>query len=340
MRRALTGRSQNRHLPYGSFRGVNIVHRNGTLYRIPTCRVARDYNMPIAAKKLQSWLQIDPVDVVVVRGADSICEWFVRAHSSDTDRRFDAAVNKFLVHIPTVVTMNMIERMRGDEFLSKSSLLTEHHPGAENSEIEPLQGGWPAFFTEAHDGAPTTRQRLQQITREACDLVTLMRDKVAYPGHELQTQDPIVDWSKVRAAERALCSLEEAEIHSVNGDDASEEELVLEGLDAEAAASADTDHDAEMSSEEEDEEAAVYAAEYEEMSEDDDDGQYFRSTREHLTNAEQGLKDAMGILDDIVTAPSVSENDYMKMANALKESFSSIKALSKRVEHLENDDGD
>lgn len=385
----------DRHAPYERYKGSNMVHRQGTLWRVPTCRVTRDYNMPISAPNLQSWSEIDPVDVVVVRGAHDECEWFVRVHNTTNNERHKDnvnSINKFLVPIPARVAENMVELMRNDDKLRESSLLTEFSRECHAHQIKPQEGGW-LVETQTHDGTPTTRHRLQQITREAADLVTMMTDSISYPGDA--TSDPIVDWSQVRAVEREREELQEEEeraesaasdreeretqgtwvpaalyesiiqeMHALrrqiialrreNGDGVDSAELALreqlrrlrsgeisveqsredrlrrvrEETAAEEAAEeeAETEPEAEMSDEEEEEDEASVEAD------SDDDAEYSKSTREHLVTAEQGLKEAMVILDDIKDVPGVSENDYLKAANLMRASFMSIKALAKRID--------
>ena len=91
----------------------------------------------------------------------------------------------------------------------------------------------------------------------------------------------------------------------------------------------DVETEPEMSSGE-DEEYEVVSA---------DDGAACTSTRELLQNAEQGLKDAMAIMDDIANAPGVLENDYMRAVNLMMECFVSIRALSERIDAMEHTNG-
>ena len=88
-----------------------------------------------------------------------------------------------------------------------------------------------------------------------------------------------------------------------------------------AVEDAETNHEAEMS-----EEAGGGAT-----SDDEYDAVHFKSTREHLTNAEQAIKLAMSILDDIKEVTGVAENDYLGAANAMGESFASVTAVLDRL---------
>lgn len=319
------------HAPY---EGSNIVHRNGKLWHIPIFAILRDYNMPIAARELKSWSEIDPVDVVVVWGFETH-EWFVRAHNGDPTERHDPGVNKFLVPVPTAVRHSMIELMKTDDNLWRSSLLTEYSAEgqrATNTQIDPsdLRNRW-FLERKTYDGTAPTRHRIEQITRDAAAIVDLMTKNVALPGQP--THGHIVDWSHVRAVER------EQQRHE---DEAEMSDATSTHVDAGAAAASSS-----TGSDEEEEELEVLSSALnipahliegnDEMSDeevDNDDGEYFKSTREHLATAQEQLKIAMGHLDEMAAAPGVSEYEYMQTANALKEVFASIKVLSKRVDDV------
>ena len=407
--RAVHWRRTHRHAPYSTPRTTTVsdrviyrVLRFGTMYRVPSCRVVRDHGRYVAACMLRSWLEIDPVDVVVVQGEGSKREWFVRVCADpDADALRGQCTNtlssahKFLVHIPLAVVADMMQKMRLDDTLCTSSLVRKYSPAEQNDLIEPRQGGW-LVETQTHDGTAATRSRLEQITREASRMVDEIHCHVSLPVCE---NEPIVDWWSVRSIAREALRLEEqeraldeSEINAADSGepapDAQQDEQAnrvdeMDGAEEEreardtsgvyvperffraaarAGRSAAAPGQEELASREgpvamrdrpaadlaERDAAALLVETAPEMSEDenpdfsfnltgvevvsdDDDDDDPQSTREHLTNAEQAIKLAMTILDEIKDVPGVPENDYIGAANAMRQNFLSIMALSKRL---------